>query len=701
MLDGEYETAVAEADADELGDVSEVEDLEGFSDGVAGEDEGGDDDEEDEDGGSEAGETGEDEYGEDGGSDEDYTTDGTYDLDSSGSVIVCANEQDFLDQHNDYCEVCNQPGELLCCATCNLVYHKECVRPRLAKDPPDDWKCAYCVSSGVVGGKREGKERRRATNACREMERMKESIKAGTLDPPVGIIKLSDLNRADSDDGDGVRLAPQDVPLEDAAASGCRKCINELETGEKDRRMHDNQCPRKFGKRERNARMRLGRKGAAANKTGADDRIPKKKRKRDRPPLPSPRGRGRVPPRGGRRPRTTTTPSDDGGRPRVARGRRPRGLHQVPPRAGHRREDQEGALGRLSPEVPPAARRRGRAVATPGGAGQGRQASEEEGPAGRHVVYRREQRPRPAAQLRRAPREGGRVRLPEVPPRARDGREDEAEPRRTLSPQVEAQGGERREHQGGGRWRARRIGQVQAGDQARREEEEEEGPQGRTGEEAREGGRGEGERGRCGHRRRGGGEHARRGHRHRRRRAPPQEAQARQGPQAQARPEAVQHPSQRLALLERAPHRGVRPPPTREVRQRQRLDRDRRAHATEARGVRTVDRAGARQHVAPGQLEREAVLQEGREAERDQELRERQDRGLARGLQEEKMKGGFFAGRSEMERGGWYCLWILPPSYKDSRIWCQLAIMQFSHFMLCYSQEQINETIQSISVEVL
>ena len=116
------------------------------------------------------------------------------------------------------------------------------------------------------------------------MERMKESIKAGTLDPPVGIIKLSDLNQGDSD-GDGVRLAPQDVPLEDAAASGCRKCINELETGEKDRRMHDSQCPRKFGKRERNARMRLGRKGAVT-KTSMGDRVTKKKRKRDRPPPP-------------------------------------------------------------------------------------------------------------------------------------------------------------------------------------------------------------------------------------------------------------------------------------------------------------------------------------------------------------------------------------------------------------------------------
>ena len=35
------------------------------------------------------------------------------------------DEKDFLDQHNDACEVCNQPGELLCCSTCNLVFHAD------------------------------------------------------------------------------------------------------------------------------------------------------------------------------------------------------------------------------------------------------------------------------------------------------------------------------------------------------------------------------------------------------------------------------------------------------------------------------------------------------------------------------------------------------------------------------------------------
>ena len=41
----------------------------------------------------------------------------------SEMAISATNEKDFLDQHNDACEVCNQPGELLCCSMCNLVFH--------------------------------------------------------------------------------------------------------------------------------------------------------------------------------------------------------------------------------------------------------------------------------------------------------------------------------------------------------------------------------------------------------------------------------------------------------------------------------------------------------------------------------------------------------------------------------------------------
>jgi hypothetical protein len=75
--------------------------------------------------------------------------------------IVIKNEKDFFDQHNDLCEVCNCPGELLCCATCNLVFHTGCARPKLTKEPDDDWRCAYCLAE-LEGGKKESRERKKA-----------------------------------------------------------------------------------------------------------------------------------------------------------------------------------------------------------------------------------------------------------------------------------------------------------------------------------------------------------------------------------------------------------------------------------------------------------------------------------------------------------------------------------------------------------
>jgi hypothetical protein len=171
---------------------------------------------------------------------------------------VVVNEQDFFDQHNDLCEVCNKPGEVLCCATCNLVYHVNCLRPKLkgSEDPPDDWSCAYCISDGVLGGKKDGKDRRKAAQACREMERMRRDVKEREQTMVAGGINMNEA-KADGDKKpaaidtsgssgggggyDGVRAT-----LEDAARSGCRKCVKELETGIKTRKEHDDICPRKF-----------------------------------------------------------------------------------------------------------------------------------------------------------------------------------------------------------------------------------------------------------------------------------------------------------------------------------------------------------------------------------------------------------------------------------------------------------------------
>ena len=35
--------------------------------------------------------------------------------------------RDVQDQHNDQCEVCSRGGRLLCCDSCNLVYHPKCL----------------------------------------------------------------------------------------------------------------------------------------------------------------------------------------------------------------------------------------------------------------------------------------------------------------------------------------------------------------------------------------------------------------------------------------------------------------------------------------------------------------------------------------------------------------------------------------------
>jgi hypothetical protein len=53
------------------------------------------------------------------------------------------DKQFFIDQHNDLCEVCSQPGFLLCCEKCNLVFHMPCVGLQVE---PEDFFCTYCLA---------------------------------------------------------------------------------------------------------------------------------------------------------------------------------------------------------------------------------------------------------------------------------------------------------------------------------------------------------------------------------------------------------------------------------------------------------------------------------------------------------------------------------------------------------------------------
>eukprot|EP00984_Skeletonema_dohrnii_P015091 scaffold6458_cov107-Skeletonema_dohrnii-CCMP3373.AAC.1 len=156
------------------------------------------------------------------------------------------SEEEFLEQHNDLCEVCNTPGELLCCATCNLVFHVECARPKITSmdEAPDDWKCAYCWAAGVMGGKKDGKDRRKAAQAVREMERAKRELKEKKGGRPLS--KKTIEKEVEAAVEAAINSVDGKATLAEAAAAGCRKCKKELDTGEKTRKTHDDHCPRKW-----------------------------------------------------------------------------------------------------------------------------------------------------------------------------------------------------------------------------------------------------------------------------------------------------------------------------------------------------------------------------------------------------------------------------------------------------------------------
>lgn len=77
-------------------------------------------------------------------------------------------------EHNDLCEACGEVGELLCCSTCNLVFHMGCVRPKLAEEVADDWSCAYCISESKQATQ---KEKQVARRAVQDIEAVKEEVR--------------------------------------------------------------------------------------------------------------------------------------------------------------------------------------------------------------------------------------------------------------------------------------------------------------------------------------------------------------------------------------------------------------------------------------------------------------------------------------------------------------------------------------------
>lgn len=51
--------------------------------------------------------------------------------------------------HQDYCEVCQQGGEIILCDTCPRAYHLVCLDPELEEAPEGKWSCPHCEGEGV------------------------------------------------------------------------------------------------------------------------------------------------------------------------------------------------------------------------------------------------------------------------------------------------------------------------------------------------------------------------------------------------------------------------------------------------------------------------------------------------------------------------------------------------------------------------
>ena len=53
-------------------------------------------------------------------------------------------------EHQDYCEVCQQGGEIILCDTCPRAYHLVCFDPELEEPPEGKWSCPHCVSFRAI-----------------------------------------------------------------------------------------------------------------------------------------------------------------------------------------------------------------------------------------------------------------------------------------------------------------------------------------------------------------------------------------------------------------------------------------------------------------------------------------------------------------------------------------------------------------------
>ena len=56
-------------------------------------------------------------------------------------------DEEPVDEHDDFCAVCGDHGDLLCCDICSRAFHINCVYPPIRKVPKGDWSCQVCTGA--------------------------------------------------------------------------------------------------------------------------------------------------------------------------------------------------------------------------------------------------------------------------------------------------------------------------------------------------------------------------------------------------------------------------------------------------------------------------------------------------------------------------------------------------------------------------
>ncbi|XP_035705882.1 chromodomain-helicase-DNA-binding protein Mi-2 homolog isoform X3 [Folsomia candida] len=65
-----------------------------------------------------------------------------------GKKPGAGKNEDEEQEHQDYCEVCQQGGEIILCDTCPRAYHLVCLEPELEEAPEGRWSCPHCEAEG-------------------------------------------------------------------------------------------------------------------------------------------------------------------------------------------------------------------------------------------------------------------------------------------------------------------------------------------------------------------------------------------------------------------------------------------------------------------------------------------------------------------------------------------------------------------------